>query len=529
MGLRLVRGSIVLAACVLYFGYVFRLPDGEMFRSGLSDWIDPYFINYLLEHWHHSLWTWSNPTSPPMYFPVRGTLGYSHGLILFAPFYLLVRPFLHPFQAYNTSLFLILTTGAVCLYVIFRRFLRLGFIEALLLSALFFTSPNVIEPPSAIWTQRLSVFVIPPILLLTLYSARRDRTPVRPALGWLSGLCLSLLLIQDFYTAAFAVLVSGLFLIGALVVAGTLHPGSPQRQLAEWWKHDRTFLVSFGMGALIGCVVFLRLYLAAYHAHPSFPRYQLANALTKLTFPHVDWKKALRAYPSLRSFETVLAVGVAACLPGIDVSRTTRGWCLWFVCVSAIVLLIPLQFNESSIWAAFIAPLPGFSAIRDPKRVIEVYELAATLLTAWFLAHLPRRSVARFALAAIVLLLICTNWNRHVFQFGRPITVFARWVEAPLAIDRSCSSFFINGASADYMARSSNMWSLYAMDAMFISLRTGIPTLNGYSAWWPDGWLLSNPQNPDYAQSVAWWVARNGLRNVCVLDIDARTMRPYAP
>jgi hypothetical protein len=100
-------------------------------------------------------------------------------------------------------------------------------------------------------------------------------------------------------------------------------------------------------------------------------------------------------------------------------------------------------------------------------------------------------------------------------------------VEAPIAIDSSCESFFIKGASDAYMSRSGNMWSLYAMDAMFISLRTSLPTLNGYSAWWPDGWRLSNPQTPEYPTSVAQWIAQNGLRRVCALDIEARTMTPY--
>jgi hypothetical protein len=168
--------------------------------------------------------------------------------------------------------------------------------------------------------------------------------------------------------------------------------------------------------------------------------------------------------------------------------------------------------------------VPGFSSIRDPKRIIECYELAATVLAALFLAQLPRRSPLRIATVALVFFLIATNWNRNVFNFSRPVATYERWVETPIAIDPSCEAFFIKGASDAYMSRSSNQWSLYAMDAMFIALRTGVPTLNGYSAWWPDGWRLSNPQNDGYAESVEQWIAQNGLRNVCALDIEARTM-----
>jgi hypothetical protein len=73
------------------------------------------------------------------------------------------------------------------------------------------------------------------------------------------------------------------------------------------------------------------------------------------------------------------------------------------------------------------------------------------------------------------------------------------------------------------------MWSLYAIDAMFISLNHSIPTLNGYSAWWPDQWALANPQEPGYSGVVEQWIARHHLRDVCELDIEARTMRPFVP
>src|SRR4029453_9587951 len=126
--------AIVLFASASYLAYVFRLADGTFWTTGAGDWIDPYFINALLEHWYHSATTLSDPSSPPMYFPAEKTLGYSHALVLFAPFYGLVRPFLHPFQAYNLTLLLVIEAGIVCLYVLLRKFFRLSFIEALLLS-----------------------------------------------------------------------------------------------------------------------------------------------------------------------------------------------------------------------------------------------------------------------------------------------------------------------------------------------------------------------------------------------------------
>ena len=56
-----------------------------------------------------------------MFFPVPRTLGYSHGLVLFAPFYLAARLFFHPFQADTIGLLLVIETGIICLYAFFRK------------------------------------------------------------------------------------------------------------------------------------------------------------------------------------------------------------------------------------------------------------------------------------------------------------------------------------------------------------------------------------------------------------------------
>jgi hypothetical protein len=56
-----------------------------------------------------------------MFFPVEGTVGYSHGLILYVPFYAIARLFLRPFQAYNATLFVVMACGVFCLYALLRR------------------------------------------------------------------------------------------------------------------------------------------------------------------------------------------------------------------------------------------------------------------------------------------------------------------------------------------------------------------------------------------------------------------------
>ena len=96
-GSRQFLGALTRAAAVLlviwdwYVGYVFRIHDRIFWSAGLGDWIDPYFINALLEHWYRAVGSLSDPASPPMFFPAARTLGYSHGLILYVPLQYLPR------------------------------------------------------------------------------------------------------------------------------------------------------------------------------------------------------------------------------------------------------------------------------------------------------------------------------------------------------------------------------------------------------------------------------------------------------
>jgi hypothetical protein len=141
-----------------------------------------------------------------------------------------------------------------------------------------------------------------------------------------------------------------------------------------------------------------------------------------------------------------------------------------------------------------------------------------------FLRRLPPYSVARLSITLLMVVVLVAGRNPERFDYERPIDRYDRWVAAPIRIDPACKSFYIRGASSEYMSYGRDMWSLYSIDAMFVSLNQGIPTLNGYSAWFPAGWTLQNPQESSYLQRVKRWVEAHGLSGVCELDVDARVM-----
>ena len=118
--------------------------------------------------------------------------------------------------------------------------------------------------------------------------------------------------------------------------------------------------------------------------------------------------------------------------------------------------------------------------------------------------------------------------NGRVCDFMRPDNLYAQWVEAPIAVNSSCRSFFIKPASPEYAARAADRRAVYAIDSMFVALKHSIPTLNGFSAWAPAGWNLANPEDPGYTAVVRDWIDRHRLEGVCEFDIEQRTMKPFS-
>lgn len=586
-----------------YLAYIFDILHAPFWNAGLGDWIDPYFINYLLEHWYYSVSTLADPSSPPMFYPVQKTLGYSHGLILYAPFYLPVRIFFHPFHAYSLSLFLMIETGIVCLYVMFRKYFSLSFGESLLLTVFFLTSQNVTNGSIGVWSQRASVFLIPPILLLLLASLRARPGAARLLLAGISGCLSTLLFPHDFYTAYFAFFFAAVFLAPAAIVewritnalsgivrwadlrgverlalaavaivacwtAYVWRSGGVQAQLlgvrvaSQDWRRPAlllfacvaifvwlrgvqriktdvraafkiappwSWLWAILSGAAVGLAVFLWIYLPAYLEHPRFPEHDLLNQIrvrvsSRWTGP-IAALRDLGVYDTFRSFKLVFVVGILAWLPWFKVDRKIRWYVLWAMAVTAFVFVVPLMIDGFSIWLVFLRRVPGFNVIRDPTRIIFLYELAFALAAGLLLSHLRHRPQYRIGIAVLFVLFIVTDHHAEVLEYKRPLQVYQRWVESPIDVDPRCQSFFIKPASAAYWLRSENMWALSSIDAMFISLNHRLPTLNGYSAWAPEGWNLRNPPEPEYLDRARAWITDHHLTGACALDVDARTMR----
>jgi hypothetical protein len=344
------KDALFIIAAAAYLGLVFQIGTSGFWNRGMGDWLDPYFVNYLLEHWFVSVTTVANPVSPPMFHPAPGALGYSVSLILYVPISIAFRFALHPFQAFNLTLFIVVFAGTVSLFVFLRRIVRVSVLEAVALTALFVTSPNVLNGWIGVWGQRASVFLIPPLLLMIAAAVRMREGLRRTALGGASGLCAALLFTHDFYT---------------VVLASVVHA-------------------------------------AAFREHPGFDHRQVFDQLVPFgTSPYLD----------LRPFLLAAALAGLTWIPWFRVDATTRRRATWLAIASAIVLMLPMRVADASLWTVLFH-LPGVSAVRDPTRLVYFYQLALSLGIGVLLVRLAPNSWLRWATIALVAALVAGRARR---------------------------------------------------------------------------------------------------------------------
>jgi hypothetical protein len=111
---------------------------------------------------------------------------------------------------------------------------------------------------------------------------------------------------------------------------------------------------------------------------------------------------------------------------------------------------------------------------------------------------------------------------------GAPTATVSRAHELAL-LDRvpaagQCRVFYLADSVPDDRATYA-----YQIDAMLISQRVGIPTINGYSGWEPQGWEVRDPRlGNSYLNSADRWLERNGVTDgACALDVETMAWAPH--
>lgn len=555
------RWNVLVAFLVWLAGaaFFFRAEWSRGFRRIMGDNYDTVHLTYLQEHWFQVLHGHAALRSPAFFYPTKGLLGWSDGLVLFQIFYT-------PLRYFGCDMFLASALTVVALSLVgFVGFVCLARVAfgantlVALIGGLAFTFANNLWVHLQ-WVQLLTVWLVPGILLLGVFAFRalplyRVRSLV---LGSTAGLLAALAFFTDFYTAWFATLAGAIVLIILVLSHRQKTMGRLLTKLRDNWQ----LVLTVGLSFMLGLVPFVLTYLPTHGAvdRPSYAAVMRdapgtrdlldagAGNLVWGAIVHrvVPTSQLSPLYASVGGYNyavtplllTLAVVGSAIVLwrskrEGPDRGRPVAARAAAVLAVTAVVLsLLPVRTDAGSLWAV-IWRLPGASVIKQPGRIGVVAGLAASLAVVCAASEAykapgkrPFHVLRRATVVVVLLLVVVEQINTSpMAELDRSAELaFLRSTKAPPA---SCRSFFVSDATHSFRTSATSPYRkamTYQLDAMLVSQKYSLPTLNGHTSYQPVDWDLMDPDSPDYLAGVRSWADGNHvLDGLCQLDLGTMT------
>ena len=516
---------------------------------------DSLFLNAIVEHWYRVIVGSAIWTSPAMFYPTPGTLGYSDAIFLYLPLYAAGRGSgLSVFAAFTLTEVLLLLIGYVGALWWLRRIAQVPFGIAVIGAILFaYSNMNVFS----VGHPQLYATAFVPFIFGSgvLYARRLASGGLQLRIGTVFAVLLALTLYTSYYVGWFSTFF--LLLWAAVIVLGRvlLVRGSVPA-LMGGVRRSLPSLLLVSIVFFVAIIPFVLTYLPIYRELGSWSWATVRSMLPRVTdLVNVagqnlvwgwierfliegtpEWEKHF-GFPCalLLVFAATTGVSVWQLFTRSRKESANRVDASSYLAASlglAVVVcwLLMLRYDDTSAWKVIYALVPGASALRAVFRLQTVLALPLITVAAIGLSSVWKHSgsskLGRFALVAIVGFLLVEQFNPAMLLFdAHAETVRLSRVQPPPSY---CQSFFVaEGTGANRAAHTSNL------EAVVLALRFALPTLNGYSGSVPPNWGLQAPLEPEYAANAAAWIRSHGIADgVCALNLDTGSwwkVRPETP
>ena len=519
-----VRGLLWwLPGCLIFFRASFTSGFDKI--TGTNG--DARLIVFVQEHWVQVLRGEVSWTSPEVFFPTKGVLGYGDAFLLDEIFYLPLRALgMDPFLAHQWTLILLSGVGFVSLFVFLRKVFALGAPTCAALATTFAFANNLYV--KSVHAQLYSLYWVPVVMLLILQAVRTSNQRVRLACGWAAGTLMGLLYFTSFYIGWYATFAA--MCVGGIVLLWRLrtHGFKAVRvTVAPFLPATISAVVGFG----VAMIPFATIYAPVARSFPDRP---YSEAMSYAAWPsdvvnlgssNFMWGSALRSglrFNRLHNIEVTLALTpillLAAVVGCVVILRRRRSAAVGFAgeaaiacCVTlAAVLLLPMKFGGKSLWLIAYTFIPGARSLRAIDRIVLIGGLLAIMIIANALRSLrsrepgdgrPARAQA-LGIAALLGVIVFEQFNvGNSAQVDRSEQVKAL-VVAPAPPDE-CRAFYITDSGPE-----ATVAFISSVDAMLLAQHFQLPTINGYSGQFPRGYHFYEPTADDYIKYVELWAER---------------------
>jgi hypothetical protein len=168
--------------------------------------------------------------------------------------------------------------------------------------------------------------------------------------------------------------------------------------------------------------------------------------------------------------------------------------------------ILALVYNSQSLWLDHSLKLPGGLAIRASGRIVLIMMIPAAAGLALLVERLARGRSPALAWAVALICLAEQTITTPSFDAAANRATIAGVADR---VKPGVATFY-------YKPAGDEPFMLYGLDAMWASLAVGVPTINGYTGYYPHSWsaFLTADSEPGAPLDVLLkrWVSAHGLR-----------------
>ena len=420
-------------------------------------------------------------------------------------------------------------------------------------SVLSFNNPKLAQPDHL---QLQPVFLLPIVLglVVAFFVKSRSLTEAKAFLYLaVAGIALNVQLLTSFYIGWFFIFGSLLFLSLSLVFER-----SRVLILDALYFHRRTVAAS-AVVFLVGFIPFVLIYLPAVRStswYGLLPEYipEMKSFLLMADGNYI-WRSvtaAILARGSTQDWGRRIGVGLVPSIAWIVASilsirqlakefRNSQSGTkrditkvYWHDLGRTFLALLILSTNIFFVlglrtpWRLVYGLVPGAKAIRAVARYVIVLALPMAVVFAFAVQYgidqiVSRKDALARACLGVALCLIVTFGVFEQLNDGYEMYYSipdenARIEKLASQLPRDCSVFYVAAATSTKEEEFEEQNAMH--DAMLVSVRTHVPTLNGRSGQYPKGWSLRNIKATEYENRVQQWIRQNKISGkVCRLEI----------